>query len=32
MSKSDNDRPDDFRSVFNFDEGLAYDIQFDEAR
>lgn len=32
MSKSDEDRPDDFRDVFDFDQALAYQIQFDEAR
>jgi uncharacterized repeat protein (TIGR04138 family) len=32
MSKSDNDRPDDFRGVFDFDKALDYQIQFDEAR
>jgi uncharacterized repeat protein (TIGR04138 family) len=32
MSKSDSDRLDDFRGVFDFDQALDYQIQLDEAR
>jgi uncharacterized repeat protein (TIGR04138 family) len=32
MSKSDDDCLKDFHGVFDFDEALAYRIQFDEAR
>jgi uncharacterized repeat protein (TIGR04138 family) len=32
MSRSDDDRPDDFHGVFDFNEALSYEIQLDEAR